>query len=67
MPSRLSLNQRIDIVLWYAEHRSVKRVQEEFTIKYEDEPPIWETIINLFKKFKETGSVADVKRSGWFC
>ena len=62
MNSRLSIEERIQIVLLYGKfvnYSEIKR-QRHFTT----EVPHIRTIRNLVTKFKETGSVQDLARSG---
>ena len=51
-------------VLWYAQFKSFKKVQDAFRELYGQEPPSKPSISNWTKTFKETGTVAHRKRTG---
>lgn len=62
--SRLSTAERIQIVKWYAIHENASEVARQFQAHYDQNPPTRTNILNLVKKFDETGSVQDEPRSG---
>ena len=57
-----SLQEKAQIVLWYAEHKSLITVQRMFQTVYKRNPPDAKSIKKWQKMFLETGSVQ--KRSG---
>lgn len=60
-----TINQRIQIVWFYAETKSVKLTQTKFREHFnEDRAPDKTTILRLVNKFLTTGSVHDLPRSG---
>jgi transposase len=61
---RLSSSERINIVKWYAAYQSAAEVARRFQHHYERAPPTRESILDITRKFDETGSVQDVSRSG---
>jgi transposase len=64
MSSRLSLEERVQVVLLYAKFESFVEVQRKWRNHFDTEPPSKPTILSLVEKFKETGSVHDRHRSG---
>lgn len=60
----MDLEQRVEIVLLMAKLESVTLVRREVQKRKWTSIPHENTIRNLFKKFKETGSVHDAQRSG---
>ena len=51
-------------MLWYHETKSPVAVQRKFRNEYRRDPPDVKRIKDWYKKFTETGSVEDRKRSG---
>lgn len=64
MTSRLSLEERVQVVLLYAKFESFVEVQRKWRTMFATEPPSRPTIQSLVEKFKETGSVHDREKSG---
>lgn len=62
--SRLSKLERIEIVKWYAVHQNAAEVARQFQDHYNRTPPARDSILDLVRKFDETGSVEDQSRSG---
>lgn len=62
--ARLTTVERVDIIVFFAKYESLSTVQRVFAEKYGKVPPQRETISNLVKKFKATGSVMDASRKG---
>jgi len=62
--SRLSTSERIEILKWYAVHQNAGEVAPQFQQYYDRTPPTRTNILNLVRKFDETGSVEDEPRSG---
>jgi len=60
----LSSSERIEIVKWYAIHQNAGEVARQFQHRYDRVPPSRKLILNLVRKFDETGSVQDAARSG---
>ena len=60
----VSLQEKAQCVLWYHETKSPVSVQRKFRNEYRRDPPNVKTIKDWYKKFIETGSVADRTRSG---
>ncbi len=61
---RLSLHEKIEIVKWYAIHENAAEVARQFQNRFDRTPPTSKNILNLVRKFNETGSVEDKARSG---
>ena len=61
---RLSSSERIDIVNWYAVYQNAAEVARQFQHRYARAPPTQESILDIARKFDETGSVHDKPRSG---
>ena len=61
---KLDTNQPIEIVLLMAKLESVTLLRRELQRRHWENIPHENTIRNLFKKFKEFGSVGDSPRSG---
>ena len=66
MPGRLELPKRIQIVLWFAKYENVGVVQRLFTEEFDEIAPSYQTIKDIHQRFTETGSVADLPRTGEF-
>lgn len=64
MALRLSLNEKIHIVLQHAKFENAQEVIRQWTNHFTTQPPHERTIRNLVAKFKETGSVHERERSG---
>ncbi|CAF0945368.1 unnamed protein product [Rotaria sordida] len=62
--SRLSTSERIEIVKWYAMYQNAGEIARQFQQCYDRTPPTRKNILNLVRKFDETGSVEDESRSG---
>ena len=60
----VSLQEKAQCVLWYHETKSPVAVQRKFRNEYRRDPPDVKRIKDWYKKFTETGSVEDRKRSG---
>ena len=54
---RLSSSERIDIVKWYAVYQNAAEVARQFQHHCERAPPTRESILDITRKFDETGSV----------
>ena len=61
---RLSSSERIDIVKWYAAYQNAAEVARQFQHHYGRAPPTRQNILDIARKFDETGSVQDASRSG---
>ena len=59
-----SLVEKAQCVLWYHETNSPITVQRNFRRLYGGSPPDVKSIKSWYQKFKETGSVDDLKRTG---
>lgn len=59
-----SMSEKAQCVLWFHERKQPSYVQRQFRNKYKRTPPCVNTIKSWYRKFQETGSVADRKRSG---
>jgi hypothetical protein len=64
MHSRLSQQQRVFIVEHYWQTRNAARVIDAWRDEFADPPPHRETIYNIRDRFHQTGTVADMKRTG---
>jgi transposase len=64
MASRLTTQEKIEIVFMYGELKNFHEVHRQWIKRFSSEPPSISTIKDLVDKFKETGSVHDVHRSG---
>jgi len=64
MSLRLSVEEKIQIVLLYAKYENIQEVKRQWKNHFATAAPVDETIRNIVKKFKETGSVHDRERSG---
>ena len=64
MSSRLSQQQRVFVLEHYWQTRNAARVIEAWRAEFDEPPPHRETIYNIRDRFHQTGSVADLKRSG---
>ncbi|CAF3259642.1 unnamed protein product [Rotaria sp. Silwood2] len=62
--SRLSTSERIEILKWYAMYQNAAEVAHQFQQCYDRIPPTRKYILNLVRKFDETGSIEDESRSG---
>jgi len=60
----LTIQQKAQCVLWYHELKSPTAVQRKFRSEFGEDPPYTNSIKRWFKKFMETGSILDGKRSG---
>ena len=56
--------KRSKCVLWYHELKSPTAVQRKFRSEFGENPPHTNSIKRWIKKFMETGSILDGKRSG---
>ena len=61
---RRSVEEKIQIVLLNAKYGSFIDVRRQWKNHFATKPPCDETISNVVRKFKETGSVHDLERSG---
>lgn len=57
--SRLSKSERIEIVKWYAIYQNAGEVAPQFQNHYNRTPPARNSILDLVRKFDNTGSVDD--------
>lgn len=64
MATRRPLEKRIKIVLLYAEFHCYEEVRRQWPSFFHSSPPTIETIKAMFDRFEQTGSVADLPRSG---
>lgn len=64
MTTRRPLEERIKIVLLYAEFHCYEEVRRQWSSFFHSSPPTIETIKAVFDRFEQTGSVADLPRSG---
>jgi len=62
--SRIGIKERIQIVKWFAIFNNAAEVARQYQKVYRCLPPTRTNILNLVKKFDETGSVCDAPRSG---
>jgi hypothetical protein len=53
-------------VKWYAIYQNAAEVVRQFQHRFDREPPTRKAILDLVRKFDETGSVEDVARPGRF-
>ena len=60
----MELSQRIEIVILMAKLESVTLVRRELQQRNWNSIPCGNTMQSIFRKFKETGSVNDLPRSG---
>ncbi|GBM47326.1 hypothetical protein AVEN_7772-1 [Araneus ventricosus] len=59
-----SIEQKAQCVLWFQETKSPTNVQRAFRRCYGHNPPDIKSIKRWYEKFKETGSLTDLLRSG---
>ena len=59
-----NMQEKAQCVLWFHETNSAVTVQRHFRRKYGRNPPDVKSIKNWYDKFKDTGSVGDLKRTG---
>ena len=59
-----SMAEKAQCVLWFHETKSPITVQRNFRREYDRSPPDVKSIKSWYEKFKETGSVGDLSRSG---
>lgn len=64
MNSRLLTKEKSDAVLLYAKFENAAQVRRQWKSNHTSQPPTNATILSLYNKFKETGSVHDLERSG---
>ena len=60
----LTIEQKIQCVLWYHKLKSPTAVQRKFRNEFGQDPPYTNNIKRWFKNFMETGSILNRKRSG---
>src|SRR6185437_13072401 len=61
----LTVEERIEIVLIVGDgYKTTREAAEIFSRRYPDNPVNQSTVVRLLRKFKQTGSVEDAKRSG---
>ena len=60
----LSTRERIDLVLLYAEHKSYTLVKRELQRKGWKTIPKYDTVLDTFDRFKQTGSVENREKIG---
>lgn len=63
-PTRLSLDDKIKCIWLCCRYESMVDAQKAWRRNYGTEPPCRKTLSALMKKFKKTGSVADLVRTG---
>ena len=61
---RLSLSERIKIIKWHASYQNAAEVAHQFHHLYSRTPPARQNILNIVRKFDESGSVQDSPSSG---
>ena len=64
MSTRRSSEEKIQIIILYAKFENFAEVQRQWKNYFDSEPPAKTTIRDLFDRFQQTGSVADLPRSG---
>ena len=64
MRSKLSTEERIQIVLLFGKFESFNEVQRQWGNHFSSQAPDKRTISSIVTKFKQTGSVLDLPRSG---
>ena len=64
MSTRRSLEEKIQIIILYSKFENYGEVQRQWKNYFNSEPPAKSTIRDLFDRFQQTGSVADLPRSG---
>lgn len=64
MSSRLTTEERIQIVLLFGKYESFSEVQRQWANHFSSQAPDRRTISGIVAKFKQTGSVLDLPRSG---
>lgn len=62
--TRLTLDERIRLVRLFSLYEKSSTIQKVWANQFGTDPPSRKTIAALNKKFDETGSVADLTRSG---
>ena len=60
MATRRSLEERIQIVLLYGKFENFSEIRRQWKHNFTSEAPSVETISAIVKRFKETGSLADL-------
>ena len=64
-PNKMTTPQeKVQCVSWFIETKSDVQTQQNYRSKYERDPPSRPSIRLLHKKFMETGTVFDTRRSG---
>ena len=64
MASRLTTEEKIEIVLLYGEYKNFHEVHRQWKTRFSTVPPDVSTISRIVIKFKETGRVHDIDKSG---
>lgn len=64
MASRRSTEERIEMVILYSRFQNYEDVRRQWPPRFGSDAPKAETIKSVFDRFCETGSVADLPRSG---
>ena len=64
MAPRLTTCKRVDIILFHGKYDNISYVCKEFKRKYNKPAPARNTVLELKKRFKQSGSLADNVRSG---
>ena len=64
MTRRLCTSEKVDAVLMFGKFENISLVRKEFVRKYRKPAPSRNALMDLIKRFKQSGSVADCKRSG---
>jgi hypothetical protein len=64
MTSRRSLEEKIQIVILYVKFENCEEVRRQWKNYFDSNAPDPKTIKHLYERFQQTGSVADLPRSG---
>ena len=64
MSARRSLEEKIQIIILYTKFENYGEVQRQWKKHFNSDPPAKTTIKDLYNRFQQTGSVADLPRAG---
>ena len=64
MSARRSLEEKIKLIILYSKYENYEEVRRQWKKYFDSEPPATKKIKELFERFTQTGSVADLPRSG---
>lgn len=67
MTARRTLEERIAMVLMYAEFQNLEEVRRRWRYKFDSSPPAIETIQSTYLRFTTSGTVAEEARPGRIC